>query len=694
MEEIKCIYYRTVENMIFVKAQSLVKCPGVGIELIPYTPLVLKGEFTTSSIFKIEEIKLNTDDTEALVKLLSRRNFPKVGESRAKRIIQVLRYVAADNKLSNFSELPYEVMEKELTNLHLPDVTVEKISLLFTGLSARAKLYSEIKKYGGSFADADRLYAKYHTGALDSLKEDPYKGVECGLPLHVCDALADNNNISAARFDAIGKILIADIESHGDCCITIEKAKKQIINLQKRSVVKPVSSLTVLTHLLSTHQIILRPSQQYGYLIYPIKMYRLEQEIASELYRLNADPVTTGFIEYSGNWAPDPDQLRAIYLVRTSGVKIVTGGPGTGKTSVIHEIIREYKKHSSTHQIMLCAPTGAAAARINQSINGQFHATTIHKLLDIRPFGIDDYRCMRNRTSPLPVGLYVIDEMSMVGEELFAQLLRAIPTGSTVILSGDIDQLQSVTSGTVLKDLINAEVFETVRLTTVHRQQDDSSIVTNYLHLKQMDGILETAPNFTIDISEDANERLIKIAQYYTKYKGHCQILTFTRQGRLGKNKIDDLITSARIQGNTEYKHTGFYLGDKVMMTHNNYKTGYFNGDAGVITRINHDSINVQFFDGLLELKDDNLLDMEHSWACTVHKSQGNEYDNVIIVIDDEYKSMLYRSILLTAITRARKNVHIVSTTQALNTCLISNNEDLRITGLADILRAKEAANE
>ena len=694
METIRGTFIRSDDHSILIKTAYIIRCVGMAIDLIPYTPLIITGEYTSPAVFKIQSLSLDTDNKEDFIRLFQRRNFQKVGKVRAAQIYNQLVYTAEKYDVHDFSHLSYEQISESLGELKLIPETTERIAILISGLQHRCRLYDKMKDYGGTFADADALYQKYQGGAFDILLQTPYRGVDCGLSLKICDKIAKQaefHPFDQGRLKAIAQILQKELEQAGSCCVTTDKCARLLEKIADTKTFNTISGYTLLLSLLEDKTIILQQNPQYGTLVYPHGLYSIEKQIVSELLRIDNHTEFTGFQQYSGSWAPDNDQLRAICLVRTTGVKIVTGGPGTGKTSVIHEIIREYQKHAGNLPVFLCAPTGAAAARITQALHGEYTAKTIHKLLDIRKFGQDDYHPMFNKKRQLAKGLYVVDEMSMVGEALFLQLLQAIPEGSVLILTGDVDQLQSVTSGTVLKDLITSKKFETVRLTQIHRQNGESTIVTNYRHVRDNDGFLETSEHFTIDYPGDQDLMMQKVAEYYQLYRGQCQILTLTRKGKLGKNNIDLLITSAKAVNSTQYKRTGYYLGDHIMMTVNDYDKGYYNGDAGVITQIRDHDVAVQFYEGSLNLIEDDLFKAEHAWSCTVHKAQGNEYDNVIIVADDEYSNMLFRSILLTAITRARKNVHLITTHNALSRCLASDNEELRVTGLAQILQ--EATN-
>ena len=693
--QLKCLYIKTTEQGILVQADKIICCPELKINLVSRTPLLLEGNYITPTKFNCIALALDTNNQTALIALLKRRNFPGIGEIKAKHILTSLSNYAYDHQFADFGLMDYTDYRQALQHCQIADDVKEKIAVFFSGITARTELYKVISQYNGTFAEADRLYQKYHTGALDALQKDPYRGLDCGLSFTLCDQIAYQTGLSALnpkRLEAIGKVFQQELEMRGSCCLQFTQGRNTLSKIISTGVFPKISDITVLNYLTANHQCTIETDTHYGTLIYPIKLYTIEKQIVYELIRLNSKPSSIGFSQYSGGWSPDPDQLAAIGLIGTNGVKIVTGGPGTGKTSVIKEMIREYKLHADNKNIFLCAPTGAAAARINQSMNQKYHAHTIHKLIDVRRLQDDRYIYKFNKKNPLPKGLYVVDEMSMVGEEIFLHFLQAVPDGSTLILTGDIDQLQSVSSGTVLKDIIEAQVFETVRLQTVHRQDEQSMIVQNYYHIRNNDKVLENGNGFCVYAADTRQQRLNIVAGLYNYLKRQAQILTLTRQGLLGKDNLDMLITQAFSDKAHEYKHTGFYLGDRIMMLTNNYDKGYFNGDIGVITQILEHTVQVQFAEGLLELSEDDLLQADHAWSCTVHKAQGSEYDNIIVVVDDEYPNMLYRSILLTAITRAKKQVHVVTTKDALKMCLSADNEQLRVTGLSHLLRlaAKE----
>lgn len=678
-------------DAFLVKTNALIKCVGCTPNLYSGTPLILEGEYRQgrSDTFEVTGLSLDTTDKEKLIKLLSGRNFKHVGTIKAEQVLLNLARIAEEKNADDFGKLEYEDIKKAVDEAHICTESADKMAMFLAGIRARTALYEQIKEFGGCVADAEKMYQEYGGGALLALNQDPYIGLKCKLSLNLCDQIAIKQGVSPLskkRIMGIGSILSDKIKHDGSCCIEFSKALDCLQRIQRTGAYPLVSGFTILAVLLDTPDFISIKHSKYGYLLYPAELYKIEEEIAKQLHRLNSNPTETGYTEYNGAWTPDPDQLRGIDLIKTTGVKIITGGPGTGKTSVIKAIIEEYKAHQKHNSILLCAPTGAAAARISQSLNDQYKALTINKLIDTRTLGGNEYIYMFNRSHQLPLGLYVIDEMSMVGEDLFQHLLEAIPSGSVVILSGDVDQLQSVTAGTVLQDLIDSNVFETVRLTQVHRQEGESLILKNYYHLKNNDMQLESGDSCQIINCENRTQMMEKVAELFGQHKFQCQILSTTRKGYMGKDNIDYLITQARLGSHKQYKTTPFLLGDKIMMTHNNYEDGYFNGDAGIITDFTDEGVRAQFYGGMLTLNDENLLDAEHAWCCTIYKAQGNEYDTVVLIIDDEYENMLYRSILLTGITRARKKLYIITKDNALKKCMTGQEQNLRITGLSEVL--------
>lgn len=670
---------------------GLIKCIGAAPLVRKNTPVIVEGEFDTTfkDIFHSVNVRLNDSSRNDMVKFLKGRSFPGINENKARKIYDTLKFLTSKNGVSHFGELKSADMINCLTSIGIDEQVALTIAVEFTGLEARTKLFTWIKDFGGSYSDAENAYRHFNGEAFKVLEKDPYKGIECGISFKVCDKIAYKKRIDKwdpARIEAILNAIAKNVESSGCCCEKKETVIETANKLQRSSAYSPLSARFLLLAIAASDKFIIAPSSQYGLLVYPKHLYLIEQNIANEIHRLQKNPVKSGYEGFTGTNL-DCDQFKATNFLNQSGVYILTGGPGAGKTTTIKTLLLEYKKLYPHDNISLCAPTGRAAVRISESVNmPEYQGQTIHRLIGIKAVG-DTFETTYNKENQLPKGLYITDEMSMVDEKIFLEFLQSIPNGSTVILSGDPLQLQSVSAGSVLKDLIASGVIPCVTLTQIHRQGAESLIINNYYHIKNKDEYLEEGNDFIIEKYTDSNRIIDRAIDLYSTYNDakkpfKFQILTFTKKGLSGRDNLNTLISLKEAPTGAGV----FQIGDKVMTTRNNYKTGYFNGDVGIISNISPDGLYIDFYDGQKYITDEGLYDVEHSWACTVHKSQGSEYDTVVVIIDDEYKSMLYSSILLTAITRAKEKVYVLCKDTALNIALTTSKEDERVTGLSEML--------
>jgi len=380
----------------------------------------------------------------------------------------------------------------------------------------------------------------------------------------------------------------------------------------------------------------------------------------------------------------DADQQAAIIgCLSGNGISLITGGPGTGKTTVLREVIKNFEKNKL--RVALCAPTGRAAARAKESSGHS--SSTIHRLIGVKNVTDLELSSEYNEDNPLPYDVIVIDESSMVDLELLWHLLRAVKPESRIVFVGDPDQLPSVTPGNVLQDMIESGKIPTYHLSIIHRQKNGSSIVDNsYRVLEKNARNLDQDSGFVIMNYTDREKALqdllyLYVRNYDAARPTHFQILTTTKRGVLGKIHINEEITSL-IPGRVQ-KHGQFAIGDKVMTIRNNYAaaTPYMNGDIGVIRDIDPDAVYIRSDSGK-EIMVTVDADMELAYASTIHKSQGSEYDTALIVMDNEYPSMLYNNLIYTAITRAKKQVIVLNVNHALEQA-INRSSPKRMSGMA-----------
>ena len=393
-----------------------------------------------------------------------------------------------------------------------------------------------------------------------------------------------------------------------------------------------------------------------------------------------------------------PQQREAIQTALTERAMILTGGPGTGKTTTTVGMIRLFEAEGQ--RIVLAAPTGRAAKRLSETTSRE--AKTIHRLLE---FSFQENGFKRNRQNPLEADVVIVDEMSMVDLVLMNRLMQAIPLDATVILIGDTDQLPSVGAGNVLNGLIDSKKIPVVKLTEIFRQAQQSMIVTN-AHLinigefPKLSGAKDRNFFFMEEEDTDAAVQLItkliaeRLPQHYNFHPiDDIQLLCPMRRGTLGTENLNKCLQDV-LNPNTEQAVRGwqaFRPGDKVMQIRNNYDYDVFNGDIGRIVEIDQidKQVKVQFADNLVAYDMADLNELVLAYATTIHKAQGSEYPAVVIPLHTQHYLMLQRNLLYTGITRAKELVVLVGTKQALGICISNNQVTERNSYLAERLQTR-----
>ena len=567
------------------------------------------------------------------------------------------------------------------------------------GIMVFEKLFSLIEQFGGTYHHAYSIYKKYGVDCLKLIEENPYILCEI-VPFDIIDAFSKEQGIDSfdeRRINAVLRETIKKIESRGNTCALLS----DFVNAAKR-IDDSINPFYIMGSVLSDNSYYYNKDK---FLVYDSALYLSEQNTAFNISRLQNNKTSLGIIddeiisdiEKETDTVYEKQQRDAFRLLQSSGVKIITGGPGTGKTTVINGLIRYIMTVFPEKSIVLAAPTANAAKRMREKTGED--ATTIHKLLEIVPFANSEEFAFKN----IQEDVVIIDESSFIDTRLASIILQSVKKDAVIIFVGDVDQLPSVGAGKVFRDMIDSGCIETIRLTQIFRQSDGSTIIENAVKIKNGNDRLITDDSFCIRKYEDEEKMFCDAVELMKKYydkedpyavrlytpvkkrRYKCCTYNFNRELQDYYSDKSDFFV---------YGYTKFYIGDPVIFTRNNYGSGYCNGDEGRILRIlsNEDGkygVEVVIQDTSIEIKGDDLLDMELSFAITTHKSQGSECDVAIVVVPANPRGMLDRSIIYVASTRARKKTIILTEGDSLSKAIHNDKKEYRVTGLKDMIISK-----
>jgi exodeoxyribonuclease V alpha subunit len=568
-----------------------------------------------------------------------------------------------------------------------------------------------LQSYGVGVGYATRIYRKYGDDTVAKVSENPYRLADevFGVGFKTADHIALEMGLvadSPHRIRAALQYLLSEAQDDGHVFLpqaallqkTVEMLSADECALQVEVVEKQLELLSKDGHLVLDDG-----ADECA--VYLAPLYYAERYVASRLHDIASHQMTlqgadlaaleTGGVELA------PAQHEAVRKALDTGLLVVTGGPGTGKTTTIRSLLSLFQ--NSGLEVMLAAPTGRAAKRMTEAT--AMEAKTIHRLLEFSQVEGEGFAFQRNEGRPLKAHAVIVDEVSMVDLLLFYHLLKAIPPDCKVVLVGDMDQLPSVGPGNVLRDIISSEAIEVVKLDRIFRQSGESAIISNAHmvnsgQIPQLNGtcddfffIAEAEPEKVLDTILDLCSR--RLPAYKNKDAiADIQVLSPMRRNLLG---VDNLNTHLQEKLNppalykTEMKNRGtvFRLGDKVMQIRNNYQKEVFNGDIGRITYINKEDgeVIVRYPDvgGPRDVIYDQaeLDELVLSYAVTVHKSQGSEYPVVVLPVVTQHYILLQRNLLYTAITRAKELVVLIGTKKALAIAVRNNKVEARYTRLA-----------
>lgn len=717
-----------VENVVFRNGSNgftvleinkngeLLSAVGVLSEISAGEEVILHGKWTSHEVFgrqfRIEACERTLPDTAAkLYRYLAAGSVKGVGPKLASKIVE------------RFGDDTFDVLENNPERLSvIKGISKEKaiaVGTEFRRQHAMRQVLIELERYGITPTECTAAYKYFGVNAVNIIKENPYilYGTVKGFSFERSEKLAVRMGISAdspyRRRAGILYILSHNL-ANGHTCVPRRKLTdpgSRLLDASHDEINRTVDELIAMKQLVSAD------ISGEEFLFLP-RMYIAEKNIAERLELMTkfapaAIPTIDGDI--SGIEARTgiifaAKQREAIKTAGERGMLVLTGGPGTGKTTAVKGIIEIFdKKHVD---VLLCASTGRAAKRLSEVCGRE--AKTIHRLLEVEWDESDKPVFRRNTENPLTCGAVIIDEMSMVDAELFSSLLDALPLGARLILVGDADQLPSVGPGNVLTDIISSDRLPVVCLTEIFRQAQKSLVVMNAHRIISGEmPILTSTDNDFFFLRRDNASAASAVAQLISKRLPDAygfsplediQVLCPSRKGDCGTVNLNRLL-----QAELNPKHRTknevntaawriFREGDRVMQTKNNYGItwhrgneegeGVFNGDIGILKKINYAAgiMTVEFDDRTADYPTDNLTELELAYAVTVHKSQGCEYPAVIIPLSGVPPLLMYRNLLYTAVTRAKKMVIIVGCEETVRRMTENDRQNKRYSALKDFL--------
>ena len=684
--------------------------------------LELEGEYVNHSVYgnqlKVSAYRVKEpEDLVSIERYLGSGAIKGIGQTMASRIVKKFR----EDTFRIIEEEPERLAEikgiSERKAMEIASQMVEKKDL------RKSMIY--LQKYGISTKLAAKIYQRYGMKVHQILEENPYRLADDieGVGFRTADEIAARIGIhtdSDYRIRSGLFYILQQAVAEGHIYLPEElllRRAKVLLGIEIEDIEKYIMDLCM-------ERKTVMKEKDGKVIVYPAHYYYMELNTAKMLNDLDIDcqmpedmmEKRLRAVEEKEKIELDPLQHKAVIESIKHGLLILTGGPGTGKTTTINTMIQFFESEGLS--ILLAAPTGRAAKRMTEATG--YEAQTIHRLLEVNgnPEEESTGGFLRNRENPLEADVIIIDEMSMVDLNLMHALLSAVVQGTRLILVGDVDQLPSVGPGSVLKDIISSERFHVVTLTKIFRQAGESDIIMNAHKINAGEPVeLNKKSRDFFFVKCDEADTIIggiialiqrKLPQYVQAHPNEIQVMTPTRKGLLGVERMNVILQkylNPADEKKTEREINGrlFREGDKVMQIKNNYQLeweictrfgltvdkgmGVFNGDMGVISEINEykETVEVEYDEGRkVKYGFDMVDELELAYAITVHKSQGSEYPAVILPLLPGPKLLYNRNLLYTAVTRAKKCLTIIGSDTTFQEMIRNKSEQERYTSLAE----------
>ena len=734
------IKYRNEENGYSILS---VNSDGLDYVLVGTFPYISEGDFIEASgrdvehpiygdQIQVESYELKApEDTASMERYLGSGAIRGVGIALAARIVR------------RFKADTFRIIEEEPERLAevkgISEKMAQAISEQMESKKEMRQAMMFLQEYGISMSLALKIYNEYGSRMYSIIKENPYRLADDiqGVGFKMADEIAQKVGIfTDSDFRIRSGIYYTLLQSvaNGHTYLPQEEllaSASELLHVDPAVMEKHLTDLQMEKKIVVkvNEEKLLKPEEDdstpASRHVYASQYYYTELNTARMLHDLNlrgAEPETEirkklEKICEEERIEPDELQIRAVVEAVNSGLLIITGGPGTGKTTTINTIIRYFEQEEM--EILLAAPTGRAAKRMTEATG--YEARTIHRLLELTGVPSDDkdtsgMHFERNEENPLDADAIIIDEMSMVDIYLMHALLRAVNPGTRLILVGDTNQLPSVGPGNVLRDLIASGAFDVVQLTRIFRQAAESDIIVNAHRINDGERIpLGKRSKDFLFIRREQPDAIIsamltlvreKLPNYVHADMFDIQIMTPMRKGALGVERLNTILQSFLnpkdpSKPEKEVGGTIYRVGDKVMQIKNNYQiewetrnrygipvdsgAGVFNGDIGIIREINTfaEELTVEFDEGkMVDYSFKQLEELELAYAITIHKSQGSEYPAVVIPVYSGPRMLMTRNLIYTAVTRARACVCLVGIPEMLQAMVDNEVEQRRYTGL------------